>query len=153
MKKIIGFMLLMVITLSLVGCGQKNIEGNLSDLMDQIYAEVPEDKIPIFLEKTEITEENVENFLGSKDIEFEEALVSEPGISSIAHSVILVRTKKGADVEKVKAQIKESINPRKWVCVWVEDEDVIIDNKGNLIVVIMTNDISEELYNGFKKLK
>ncbi len=153
MKKIIGFMLLMVITLSLVGCGQKNIEGNLSDLMDQIYAEVPEDKIPIFLEKTEITEENVENFLGSKDIEFEEALVSEPGISSIAHSVILVRTKKGADVEKVKSQIKESINPRKWVCVWVEDEDVIIDNKGNLIVVIMTNDISEELYNGFKKLK
>ena len=143
MKKIIGLVIIMAVTLSCVGCGQKNIEGNLSDLMDQIYAEVPEDKIPIFLEKTEITKENVENFLGSKDIEFEEALVSEPGISSIAHSVILVRTKKGADVEKVKAQIK----------VWVEDEDVIIDNKGDLIVVIMTNDISEELYNGFKKLK
>jgi len=50
----------------------------------------------MMLMNTEVNEENVEYFLGTKDIEYEEALASEPGIGSIAHSVVLVRVKDGA---------------------------------------------------------
>ena len=37
-------------------------------------------------------------------------------------------------------KIKEKVNPRKWVCVGVEKEDVIIKNKGDLIIVIIIED-------------
>ena len=38
---------------------------------------------------------------------------------------------------QVKTKIKETINPRKWICVGVEEEDVIVKNKGDLIILIM----------------
>ena len=37
-------------------------------------------------------------------------------------------------------KIKENVNPRKWICVGVEKEDVIIKNKGDLIIVIIIED-------------
>ena len=61
-------------------------------------------------------------------------------IGSIAHSVVLVRVEDNANVEDVKNKIKENVNPRKWICVGVEKEDVIIKNKGNLIIVIIVGD-------------
>ena len=40
----------------------------------------------------------------------------------------------------IKTAIKENVNPRKWVCVGVEEDDVIVKNKGNLIIVIIVED-------------
>jgi hypothetical protein len=110
------------------------------------------DVISVF---TVINDENVEYFLGSKDIEYEEALASEPGIGSIAHSVVLVRTKKGANVEAIEEKIEKSVNPRKWICVGVEKDDVIVESEGNLIILIMVQDekTREKLEDSFEKLK
>ncbi len=154
-KKIGTILLIGIISLSLSGCGKnKNVEGDLQDLMTKIYQDIPSDKLPISMDKIEITEDNIEAFLGTKDIEYKEALASEPMVSSIAHSVILIRTKENADIEKIKKTIKENINPRKWICVWVEDEDVIIKNKGDLIIVIVVEDPSNRsaLEKGFDEL-
>lgn len=140
-----------MLCLTMVGCGKKNIEGNLSDLMTKIYKDIPEDEFPMALQNIEVTEENVEYYLGSKDIEFKEALASESMVGSIAYSVVLVRTKEGADVEKVKKQIKESVNPRKWLCVGAEE--VIVESKGDLIILIMSDDLGKQIQKGFENLK
>ena len=124
----------------LTGCTNNNVEGSLEELMTKVYADIPEEQRPMMLSNIEITDENIEGFLGTADIDYEEALASEPMVGSIAHSVILVRTKENADIESIKNTIKENIDPRKWICVWGEEEDVIIKNKGNLIIVIMVED-------------
>lgn len=140
--------LLMGSLLLFSGCA-KNVEGNLEDIMTKVYQTVPEEKTPMGLTNMEVNDENIEMFLGTKDIEYEEVLASESMVGSIAHSVILVRTKDNADVEKIKTTISENINPRKWICVGVEKEDVIIKNKGDLIIVIVVED--EEVRNKIEK--
>ena len=148
--------LFLVICLSafvLTGCGEKNVEGELDELMAKVYSQLPEDKTPMGLTNIEVTAENVEGFLGTADIEYKEALASEPQVSSIAHSVVLVRVEDESKVEEVMAQIKDNVNPRKWICVGVEEDQVIVKNKGNLIILIMVADGAEELEAGFDGLE
>lgn len=154
-KKISLIVIMLVAALVVTGCGSKNIEGSLEDIMTKLYAGIPEDQRPMMLMNTEVNEENVEYFLGTKDIEYEEALASEPGIGSIAHSVVLVRVKDGANVEAIEEKIEKSINPRKWVCVGVEKDDVIVESEGNLIALIMIEDekTREKIEESFDKLK
>ena len=110
--------------------------------MDKVYTLIPEEERPMMLTNIEVNDENIESFLGTKDIEYEEALASESGVGSIAHSVVLVRVKDNADVEAIKDKIEKKINPRKWVC--VEAEEVEIESKGNLIIVIMSSEQNAE---------
>ena len=138
-KKISLFAVICLSLVGLTGCGSENVEGKLEDLMTSIYSGIPEDERPM-LANTPVDSENIEYYLGTSDIEYEEALASEPMMGSIAHSVVLVRTKDNADVEAIKTKIKENVDPRKWICVWVEKEDVIVKNKGNLIILIMVED-------------
>lgn len=148
--------LFLVICLSafvLTGCGEKNVEGELDELMTKVYSQLPEDKTPMGLTNIEVTAENVEGFLGTADIEYKEALASESMVGSIAHSVVLVRVEDESKVEEVMAQIKDNVNPRKWICVGVEEDQVIVKNKGNLIILIMAADGAEELEAGFDGLE
>ena len=137
----------------MTACGEKNVEGTTEELMTKMYADFKEDELPM-LGQTEVNEENIEYYLGDASIEFESALASEPMMGSIAHSVVLVRTKDGADIEGIKATIKEKVDPRKWICVGVEKEDVIVENRGNLIVLIMVQDETtrEKLKTAFNNL-
>ena len=154
-KKFSYVLVMLVIVALTVGCGNKNIEGSLEDIMTKVYADIPENERPMMLMNTEVNDENIEYYLGTKDIEYEEALASESGIGSIAHSVVLVRTKENADVAEIKEKIKENVNPRKWICVGVEEDDVIVENKGDLIILIMVENEnnSEKIDNNFKSLK
>ena len=150
-KKIILGCLACVTLFSLTGCGEKQVEGTLEEIMTKVYADVPEDERPMMLTNTEVTEENVENYLGTKDIEYEEALASESAVGSIAHSVVLIRMKDGANIEEAKKKIEENANPRKWIC--VEADDVVVKNKGNLIILIMSSsNYIEKIENSFDNL-
>ena len=154
MKKI---SLIMMIVLSLfftTGCSQI-VEGSLESIMEKVYADIPEDERPMMLTNTEVNEENIEYYLGTSDIEYEEALASESGVGSIAHSVVLVRTKDNADIEAIKDKIEDNVDPRKWICVGVEEDDVVVENKGNLIILIMVSDETtrDKLETSFEKLK
>lgn len=140
LKKIIFVIMIFSVTLLFTGCGNKSVEGTLEDLMAKVYEGIPESERPMYLENTKVDSENIDYYLGTSDIEYEEALASESMVGSIAHSVVLLRVKEGSDVEKVKETIKENVNPRKWICVGVEDDDVIIKNKGDLIILIMVED-------------
>ena len=143
------------ITFLVTGCGNKNVEGSLEEIMTKLYSSIPEDERPMMLQNTKVDSENIEYYLGSKDISFEEALASESAVGSIAHSVVLVRTKKNANIDEIKTKIKDSVNPNKWVCVGVEKEDLVVENKGDLIVLIMVEDKTtrEKLVEQFNELK
>lgn len=153
-KKISLLIIIFIGLFLLTGC-TKNVQGSLEDIMAQVYADIPEDERPMMLTNTAINEENIEYFLGTKDIEYSEALASESGVGSIAHSVVLLRTKENADVDKIKEQIEKNVNPRKWVCVGVEEDEVIVENKGDLIILIMVQDEEnrEKLEDAFENLR
>lgn len=153
-KKISLLIIIFIGLFLLTGC-TKNVQGSLEDIMAQVYADIPEDERPMMLTNTAINEENIEYFLGTKDIEYSEALASESGVGSIAHSVVLLRTKENADVDKIKEQIEKNVNPRKWVCVGVEEDEVIVENKGDLIILIMVQDEGnrEKLEDAFENLR
>ena len=151
LKKIMLGCVICVALFSLTGCKEKQVEGTLEKIMTKVYADIPEDERPMMLTNTELTKDNIENYLGTKDIEYKEALASESAVGSIAHSVVLVRMKDGADIESAKKKIKESVNPRKWVC--VEAEKVVVKNKGNLIILIMSSsDYTKKIENSFDNL-
>lgn len=151
MKKVLLILITLLCCIPLSGCFNRNIEGSLEDIMTKVYASVKEDEKPMMLTNIEITEENVESFLGTSDIEFEEALASESATGSIAHSVILLRVKKGTNVEAIEEKLEDSINPRKWIC--VEAEEVEIESKGNLILIVMSNEqTADKIVNEFNRL-
>ena len=139
--KFIGFCVIAVLSLFLVtGCGNKNVEGKLEDIMAKLYADIPEDNRPMGLTNIELNDENIESFIGTDDIEYTEAIASESMVGSNAHSVVLIRVEDASKVEEYKEEILENVNPRKWICDGVEKEEVIVESKGDLIMVVIVQD-------------
>lgn len=160
MKKFLALLLCLAMAISMVACGSANEETtedtteaaapetttepqvaagdemSLTEIMDTLYNGYTEE-LPM-LATTEITDaETFEWITFAKYVEGYEAVVSEPMMSSIAHSVALVRVPEGTDVESVRAEIEENCDPRKWVCVEAEKTAVIAHN--NTILLVMTN--------------
>lgn len=157
LSKIVVIMMAFVMMLSITGCGEKkekNLDGTLSELMRELYkgAGINEDEI-MFLEDKEVTEENLAYYLGVDKLDYKEALASESMTGSMAHSIVLVRMNEKADIEQAKKDIKEKVDPRKWICVGVEDENVIVDSIGDVIVLIMNDEYGKKLSESFQALK
>ena len=159
-KKLLLLLLVATTTISLTGCGTENVEGTLEEIMESVYSDVyaglADDEKPMLgnINVSTDMKDNIPYYIGTEDIEYEEILASEPMMGSIAHSVVLVRMKDGADIEKAKQEILDNVDPRKWVCVGVEKEDVIVKNKGNLIILIVVEDETarEKIEEGFDNL-
>jgi len=108
-KRFLLIIVMFVFCLTLFGCGVKNVEGSLEEIMDKVYSNLKDDEKPMMLTNIEVNKENVEMYLGTNDIEFEEALASESAAGSIAHSVVLLRVKNNANVEVIKEKIENSV--------------------------------------------
>lgn len=150
-KVILAVMCFLSVTLLFTGCSKKSNDLNLStkEIIDKVYAGL-EDDLPA-VETISVDKDNFSAFFGAEDVDFEEASVSEALMSSVAHSVGVVKLKDGADVERVKKEIKEKVNPRKWIC--VEAESVIVESRGNTIILIMSfEDTAEKIATNFRNL-
>ena len=80
----------------------------------------------------------------------ESIVVSVPLMTAQAYSVAVVKVKDNADVEKIKQEMLDNIDMRRWIC--VSAEQLYITNSGNLIFSVMADkDIAETVYNDFKK--
>jgi len=116
---------------------EANVQGTLEEIMEKVYAGVADEEKPMMLMNMEVTEENAEAFLGTADVKYKEALVSESAVGSIAHSVVLVRCENAKEAEAAAETIKANANPRKWICVTA---DVVkVERKGDLVILIMSN--------------
>ena len=82
--------------------------------------------------------------------DIESIVVSVPLITSKAYSVAVVKVKDTADVEKIKQEMLDNIDMRRWIC--VSAEQLYITNSGNVIFSVMADkDIAKAVYNDFKK--
>lgn len=162
MKKVLLLVVAGLMIFSLAGCGtqpaeevtppvveEPKISGTLEEIVEKIYGgtelELPQTMI------TELNEENEAYFLGNNDIDYVKGIASEPMMSSVAHSVVLLQVEEGADIESIKTSIKENVDPRKWICVGVEDDQVIVDHVGDIVVLIMSQD-ADTLHESFLAL-
>ena len=137
------------------GAAANNVEGSLPEILQRIYDNYEGPELPGTFEE-ELTHEgtefnpSVEYFIGSEEIPFKDGLVSESAFGG-GYSVVLLRMEENADIKAAKEEIAEKVDPWKWICMGVEAEDVIVDSKGDLVILIMSEN-SKELHDAFLKL-
>ena len=95
--------------------------------------------------------DEVTSYTGLKtNNDIESIVVSEPMMTSQAYSVAVVKVKDTANVEKIKQEMLDNIDMRRWIC--VSAEQLYITNSGNVIFSVMADkDIAKAVYNDFKK--
>ena len=151
MKKIT--IVLIALCALLVGCSnKKGLDKSLDKIMKEVYAGIPSDDLPD-LATTKVTDENLSYYLGDVTFEYKEALASEPLMSSIAHSVVLVRLNDAKDADKAMKEIKEKVNPRKWVCVEVSEENVLVVNRGDVVMLVMDDELAQTIKDNFLNIE
>ncbi len=164
MKKSLIFICTIMVCFLLVGCGSKdtkkednkkdnvaNVSGSLSDIMEKLYEGIPEEEMPSLADLVTLDKDTFVNFAFVDNVKYKEAVVSEPVIGAIAHSVVLIRLEDAKDASKVVEDIKKNANPRKWVC--VEAEHTYVLSKGDLVVLIMSNEHADKIKENFENLK
>ena len=126
MKKTISFMLALWLLLSLAACGRKNAEqplpGTMSENVDKIMAANPVEFMggqqSVDLQDT--SEEGLwalKSYTGLDSAEkISDVAVYEPMTGSQAFSLVLVRVKNAADTKQIAQEMKDNIDPRKWIC-------------------------------------
>ena len=156
---IIGLILLSVISFIIFilvsGRGNKgggNTPKNINNIINTINKNnksiLPE------LETMKVDIKNIDevtSYTGLKtNNDIESIVVSVPMMTSQAYSVAVVKVKDTANVEKIKQEMLDNIDMRRWIC--VSAEQLYITNSGNVIFSVMADkDIAKAVYNDFKK--
>ncbi len=149
MKKLISLIMILAMVAVMAGCGNSSSGNGSSDvntasletIIDEILKKSPVEfdgeKMPINLEdKTEEGQWKIKSFTGLDDVsQIKEAVAFEPGMGSLAFSMVLVRVKDSADTGKVAEAMKKGIDPAKWVC--VSADDVKVAGYGDIVMFIM----------------
>ncbi len=141
---------MLILAVTLTGCTQKNIEGSLEDIMTRLYEGIPEEEMPMMVENIPLGDENIENFIFA-EVDYKEALASESMIASSAHSVVLIRLKDAKKAEEAVKTIDEKADPRKWTSAEAKHKYVL--SKGDLVVLIMSNELAPKIKANFENLK
>lgn len=173
MKKIITLLLAAAIATTLISCSSNDkpeetpVNNNdevtenvaivyenvdLTAVADSLYEGIPQDNMPMVMSMP-LSADDFEFFSFMPYEEGIEAVVSEPMIGSIAHSVVLVKCPDETAANRFASSMKENANPRKWVC--VEADIVEGVTNGNLAMLLMTTTeggLSETILNNFKAL-
>ena len=156
---ILGLILLAVISFVIFilvsGSGNKggfNTPKDINDIINTINKNnknvLPE------LETMKVDIKNIDevtSYTGLKTNDgIESITVSVPVMTAQAYQVAIVKVKDNADVEKIKQEMLDNIDMRRWIC--VSAEQLYITNSGNIIFSVMADkDIAETVYNDFKK--
>ena len=156
---IIGLILLAVISFIIFilvsGSGDKGSVETPKDINDIINTINKNNKNVLpELETMKVDIKNIDevtSYTGLKTNDgIESIVVSVPLITAQAYSVAIVKVKDNADVEKIKQEMLDNIDMRRWIC--VSAEQLYITNSGNIIFSVMADkDVAKAVYNDFKK--
>lgn len=158
MKKIIAVIMALAVLLSMTACRRRRdndpssntteavqtplsgtMEENVGKLMQANPAEFMGGMMPIDLKDT--SEEGLwalKSYTGldsAKDIT--DAAAYEPMTGAQAFSLVMVRVAEGADAKEVARQMKENIDPRKWICAMADQ--VMAAGYGDVVMFIMVD--------------
>ena len=156
---IIGLILLAVISfiifIMVSGSGDKGSFNTTKDIKTLINT-INKDNKDILpeLETMKINVKNIDevtSYTGLKTNDgIESITVSVPVMTAQAYQVAIVKVKDGIDVEKIKQEMLDNIDMRRWIC--VSAEQLYITNSGKVIFSVMADkDTAKAVYNDFKK--
>lgn len=139
----------------IIAFGNKKVDGTIKNVIsikkmfNTVYKGV--DLPTVETEEVEVNADNVKAYTGlSSNANIEKLVVSEPLMNAQAYSAVALLVKEGTDVEKLKQEILDNIDMRKWIC--VSAEQLYITNNGNLIFLVMSSDDwAKPVYENFKK--
>ena len=126
------------------------LTDSLEDIIKKMHAAIPVE-LADHVVFQEISDDMKKYFLGTEEIDFTEALAAEPMIGVMPHSIVVFRVAEGTDVDAVVKLVKENADPRKWICVGVEDDQLLVSNIGNTIALVIDEN-SEDIMEIFKNL-
>ena len=135
MKKLIALILVAVMAISLVACSQKapaaaektplagTMDENAAKIMELAPVEFMAGPMPVDLADTsEDGKWALQYYTGLSSADsITDVAVYEPMMGSQAFSLVLVRTAEGADAKAVAQEMKDNIDPRKWICVGADE--------------------------------
>ena len=156
MKRKIMVFCCAILLLAMTACGSSpasnsaHVEGTLSEIFTKIY-ENADLASTLGTYEVVVDDTNKASMLGTDEVKFIEGLASEAMIMTIPHSMVLLRVDKDTDIEATKKLIKDNADPRKWICVGVDPSEVIVDNIGDLIFLVMSAD-AQAYHDSFLKL-
>ncbi len=150
MKKIIAMLLVLAAAFALVACGApaasapaKKVEGTMEEIATKIMEANPVEFMGGFrpVDLADTSEDGLWNLSYCTGLQSAEKLsdiaVYEPMMMAQAFSLVLVRVTEGTDAKAVAQEIKDNINPAKWVC--VSADDVAVAGFGDVVMLYMAN--------------
>lgn len=126
--------------------------GQMKSMMKTINSNLKEQLPQLEIGEIDISnEELVKAYTGLLSNEnVEKLVVSEPLMNAQAYSAVVIKAKSGADIEKMKQEIIDNIDMRKWVC--VSADKLYVTNSGNTIFLVMSDEEwAKPVYEEFKK--
>ena len=132
------------------------MEENINKIMEENPTEFMGGVIPLDLE--DVSEDALlafESYTGlqTRDM-IKDGAVYEPMMGSLAFSLVLVRVTDAAKAEQVARDMKENIDPRKWIC--VEADQVMLAGYGDVVMFIMLDSqngqTAQSYVDAFKKV-
>jgi hypothetical protein len=124
---------------------------SLEEIIKKMHEAMPSE-ITDHLVFQEISDDMKNYFLGTEEIEFTEALAAEPMIGVMPHSIVVFRVEEGTDVDAVVKLVKENADPRKWICVGVEPDQLLVESIGHTIALVIDEN-SEAIMEIFRNLQ
>ena len=113
------------------------MEQNVTKLMEANPAEFMGGLMPVDLKDT--SEEGLwmlKSYTGLNSAEkITDVAAYEPMTGSQAFSLVLVRTKNAGETRQIAQQMKDNINPRKWICAGADQ--VMAAGYGDTVMFIM----------------
>ena len=145
MKKVIAMLLVLAMVCAMAACGGKkaSLEGTMAENVQKIMEAKPVQfmggMMPIDVKDT--SEEGLwalKSFTGLDSAEkITDAAAYEPMTGSQAFSLVMVRVANAGDAKAVAEEMKEKIDPRKWICVGADQ--VMAAGYGDTVMFIMVD--------------
>lgn len=147
MKKIFALLLALSLVIAMAGCSSKSgsaslegtMEENVAKIMEAVPVEFMGAMIPIDL--TDTSEDGMwmlQSFTGLDSAEkITDVAVYEPMTGSQAFSLVMVRVADAAAADMIAQQMKENIDPRKWICVGADE--VMAAGYGDTVMFVMVD--------------
>ena len=148
MKKFIALILVIAMAASLVACGSKSadkapLEGTMEENVMKVMEIAPVEFMagPMPVDLTDTSEDGkwaLSYFTGLQSAEnITDVCVYEPMMGSQAFSLVMVRTAEGADPKAVAEEMKNNIDPRKWICVGADE--IMAAGYSDTVMLIMVD--------------